>query len=152
MKREVVYLSIFLMTLVLIPSYSANPVEWHNMPKTDNEAGEIFQLRFEIGSDETTNYTITLEPGNQFSAIDGNLTMTKEIPVNATRTFIFDMKIDQDLEDGKHPIPFTAYKEGVEFKQGNVYVRAGQQTPGFEVILIISAFLLMLLFYKKKSG
>jgi hypothetical protein len=70
--------------------------------------------------------------------------------VNATRTFIFDMRIEQDLEDGKHPIPFTAYKNGVQFKQGNIYVRAGQQTPGFEFLFVISTVLLVIAIFRRR--
>ena len=151
MNKKTILLCGFLLVLLLIPLSVANPIEWHNIPKTGKDAGEIFQLRCEIKSDETTNCTITLNPGDQFSVIDGNLSMTKEIPVNATRTFIFDMKIVEDLEDGKHPIPFKAYKEGVQFKTGNIYVRAGQQTPGFEFILLLSAVILGLILFRKNK-
>ena len=150
MNKKTILLYGFLLLILLIPLSVANPIEWHNIPKTDNDAGEIFQLRCEIKSDETTNYTITINPGDQFSAIDGNLSMTKEIPVNATRTFIFDMEIEKDLEDGKHPIPFIAYKEGVQFKTGNIYVRAGQQTPGFEFIILLSAVIMVFISFRKK--
>jgi len=150
MNKKTILIYGFLLLILLIPLSVANPIEWHNIPKTDNDAGEIFQLRCEIKSDETTNYTITINPGDQFSAIDGNLSMTKEIPVNATRTFIFDMKIEKDLEDGKHPIPFIAYKEGVQFKTGNIYVRAGQQTPGFELIILLSAVIMVFISFRKK--
>jgi len=150
MNKKTILIYGFLLLILLIPLSVANPIEWHNIPKTDNDAGEIFQLRCEIKSDETTNYTITINPGDQFSAIDGNLSMTKEIPVNATRTFIFDMKIEEDLEDGKHPIPFIAYKEGVQFKTGNIYVRAGQQTPGFELIILLSAVIMVFISFRKK--
>jgi hypothetical protein len=152
MNKKMFLLIGLMVILLLIPLSVATPIEWHNTPKTDKDAGEIFQLRFEIKSDETTNYTITLNPGDQFSAIDGNLSMTKEIPVNATRTFIFDMRIEEDLEDGKHPIQYIAYKEGVQFKTGNIYVRAGQQTPGFEFILLLSAFIIALILLRKKKS
>jgi hypothetical protein len=152
MNKITILLCGFLLMLLLIPFSVAEPIEWHNFPKTGKDAGEIFQFRFEIKSDETTNYTITLNPGDEFSAIDGNLSMTKEIPVNATRTFIFDMKIEEDLEDGKHPIPFKAFKDGVQFKTGNIYVRAGQQTPGFEVILLFSAAILVIFLLRKDKS
>ena len=149
MESLILFCGLLLM-LLLIPLSVATPIEWHNSPKTDKDVGEIFQLRFEIKSDETTNYTITLNPGSQFSAIDGNLSMIKEIPVNATRTFIFDMRIEEDLEDGKHPIPFIAYKEGVQFKTGNIYVRVGQQTPGFEFFIIIMAIGMLFILQRKR--
>lgn len=150
MVKKLILLSTILLILLLIPISFATPIEWHNMPKTDNDAGEIFQLRFEIKSDETTNYTITLDPSQEFNVIDGNLSLTKEIPVNATRTFIFDMRIEEDLEDGKHPIPFIAYKNGTQFKNGNIYVRAGQQTPGFEFILLLFAVIMVFILFRKK--
>ncbi|MFH1013636.1 MAG: hypothetical protein V1769_03900 [Thermoplasmatota archaeon] len=42
-----------------LPLVHAIPTEWHNMPASGKDPGDIFQLRFEIKSDETTNYTIT---------------------------------------------------------------------------------------------
>ena len=149
-SKTILFYSLLLM-LFFIPLSNATPIEWHNTPKTDKYSGEIFQLRFEIKSDETTNYTITLNPDNQFSAVDGNLSITKDIPVNATKTFIFDMRIEEDIEDGKHPIPFKAYKKGVQFKTGNIYIRAGQQTPGFEFLFLISAFIFVFLIFRKKK-
>jgi len=135
----------------LIPMTYATPVEWHNMPKTGNDAGEIFQLRFEIKSDETTNYTITLVPGSDFTAVDNNNSTTLNIPIDATRTFIFNMKIENDLEDGKHPISYTAYKNGTQFKEDNIYVRVGVQTPGFELFFILTAIILAVILIKKRS-
>ena len=152
MNYKMILLCGFLLMLLMIPVSVAVPTEWHNMPKTDKYAGEIFQLRFEIKSDETTNYTITLNPDEQFTAINGNISMTIEIPVNATRTFIFDMKIEQDLEDGKYPIPFKAYKDGIQFKTGNIYVRAGQQTPGFEFILLLLAVICVLILFRERKN
>lgn len=111
MKNKLIIItSIGIILAFFIPMIPANPIEWHNIPKTGKDAGEIFQLRFEIKSDETTNYTITLNPGNDFSTVDNNNNITMLIPIDATRAFIFDMTIENDLEDGKHPIPYSIQK------------------------------------------
>lgn len=141
-----------LITLVcFIPLVHATPTEWHNMPVSGKDPGDIFQLRFEIKSDETTYYTIAITPGDDFESIDGNTSMTIEIPVDATRTFIFDMKVNNTLEDGKHPIPYIAYKEKTQFKTENIYVRAGTQTPGFELIIIFVSVILVLFIVKRRN-
>jgi len=142
---------IILIGLYYTSSGLANPSEWHNMPVSGNDQGDLFQIRFEIKSDETTNYTITIQPGDQFSLVDGNLTMTKNIPINATRTYIFNMKLDNDVEDGKHPIPYTASKDGSSFKSGNVYVRAGTQTPGFEMVVFLAGILFSFFFICRRQ-
>ena len=81
MKRnKIVGLCTITSVLILGSNALATPNEWHNMPISGNDSGDIFQLRFEIKSDETTNYTLTIQPGEQFSIIDGNATMTKSIP------------------------------------------------------------------------
>jgi hypothetical protein len=120
------------------------------MPASRKEIGDIFQLRFEIKSDVTTNYTITINPGDDFESVNGNNSMTKEIPVDATRTFIFDMKLTNNIEDGKHPIPFIAYKNGTQFKTGNIYVRAGTQTPGFEISIRLVSVAIILFITKRR--
>jgi hypothetical protein len=150
-KILIVGILIIIMGITIVSNACATPTEWHNMPASDNDQDDLFQLRFEILSDETTNYTITIDPGTQFSIVDGNELMTISIPVNATRTFIFDMKLEQDLEDGKHPIPYTAYKNGTEFKSGNAYVRAGTQAPGFELMIFLCGilFTIFMIHYRK---
>lgn len=136
---------------LLFPLTGATPHVWHNFPKTGTDVGEIFVLKFEISSDETTNYTIVLDTGTKFSVVDGNTSMTYTIPKNETRTYIFNLKIEEKLQDGKYPIHYEAFKNGTSFKSGNAYVRAGQQAPGFELIAAISAIAIAIFLRKKKK-
>ena len=152
MKRKIITtVGIGLIIALLFPVCSATPTEWHNMPKIGKDIGEIFQLNFEIKSDETTNYTITLDLNSQFSAVDGNTSLTINIPVDATRTFIFNLEISEKLDDGKYPIAYTAYKNGTAFKTDNAYVRAGVQAPGFELITILVVIGIFIFLWKKKK-
>jgi len=146
-----IILSIFITFICSLPLVYATPTEWHNMPVSEKDPGDIFQLRFEIKSDETTNYTIVINPGDDFESINGNTSMTIEIPVDATRTFIFDMKVNNTLEDGKHPILYIAYKDKTQFKTGNIYVRAGTQTPGFEILILFVSVIIILFIAKKRD-
>ena len=152
MKRKIIsIICLGLIITLIIPTCTATPTEWHNMPKIGKDIGEIFQLKFEIKSDETTNYTITLDLDNQFSAVDGNSSMTVNIPIDSTRTFIFDLEVNEDLDDGKYPITYTAYKNGTAFKTDNAYVRAGVQAPGFEFLSVIVVIGIAFLIWKRKK-
>lgn len=142
-------LSVMVIFSIALPLVAATPIEWHNMPTSGKNTGSIFQLRFEIKSDETINYTITIYPGDEFEVIDGIESKTIQIPIDATRTFIFDMIITNDIEDGKHPIPYTAFKNETQFKTGNIYVRAGTQTPGFELVFLLSAIIIFMYIRKR---
>jgi hypothetical protein len=136
---------LFVQTVSAVPELTA----WHTNPKTGTDAGEIFELKFEILSDETSNYTIMINPGTKFSTVDENNSMTINIPKDETRTFIFNMIINEELEDGKHVIYYNASKEDVQFKSGKTYVRAGVQAPGFELIVCICAIIFIIFLMKK---
>lgn len=151
MKKTFIAILIIGLLFSVVNFVHAAPTEWHNNPSTDTDIGEVFELRFEILSDETTNYTITINPGTKFSAVDDNNSMTLEIPKDETRTFIFNMKIEEELEDGKHVIYYDAFKSGVSFKSDKAYVRAGQQAPGFELIVLISAVVIVAVILKRRS-
>ena len=137
---------------LLLPVAYAKPVVWHNSPRTGTDAGEIFRLKFEILANETANYTITIDPGEKFVAIDGNKSITLNIPENETRTFIFDMEVIKKIDDGKHVIPYDAFINGEKFRSGNAYVRVGEQAPGFEIIAFISAIAIgLIMIWRKKK-
>ena len=136
--------------MFFLPLINAQPTMWHNSPKTDNDAGDIFRLKFEILASETTNYTISLDLGDKFTMLAGNATLTINIPKNETRTFIFDIELLKALEDGKHPIYYDAYIEDVKFKSDKVYIRVGEQAPGFEIIAIIAALGIALVIWRKR--
>ena len=140
----------FVCSFCVIPT-SALPVERHNMPTSGTEVGETFELRFEIFSDKTTNYSIIIYPGSKFSEIMGNTSKTIEIPKDETRTFVFSMVINEELDDGKHAIHYNATKEDAIFRSDIIYVRAGKQAPGFELILTLLAVSIGLLFWKKRK-
>ena len=154
MKKSLIALLIVgLAFLIVLPTVSAAPSIWSNTPQTDTDIGGLFELRFEIMADETANYTVTIDPGSKFSALDGNNSMMLEIPKDETRTFIFNMRIDEKLDDGKHVIYYDAFKNGVQFKEeGKAYVRAGQQAPGFEILAAIAALGIAFILWKKKHS
>lgn len=153
MKKMLNYILCLIVILFLFfPIIDANPTIWSNSPKTSTKQGEIFELRFEIESDEKANYSIILDPGTKFSIVDGNNNMTKEIPIDETRTFIFNMQIDEELENGKYVIYYDALKNNVKFKsEGKAYVRAGQQAPGFEIVLFISAIIVAFVLFRRRN-
>lgn len=133
------------------PVVYATPVVWHNSPKTGTDIGDIFRLKFEILANETANYTITIDPGEKFAVITGNNSITISIPENETRTFIFDMEIIKEIDDGKHLITYDAFIHGEKFYSDRAYVRAGEQAPGFEIIAFISAIAIgLVIMWKKK--
>jgi len=152
MKKSLIKILIICLAVsILLPTVNAAPSVWSNTPKTDKNSGETFELRFEILADETANYTVTIDPGAKFSAVDGENSMTIEILKDETRTFIFNMQIDEDLEDGKHVIYYDAFKNDEQFKsEGKAYVRAGQQAPGFEILAFIGAIAIALFIWRKK--
>jgi len=152
MKKSLIAILIVGMAFsISLPTVNATLSVWGNTPKTSADIGEIFELRFEIMADETANYSITIDPGSKFSAIDGNNSMIIEIPKDETRTFIFNMKLDEKLDDGKHVIYYDAFKSGNQFKsEGKAYVRAGQQAPGFEILAFISAVAIAFILWKKR--
>jgi hypothetical protein len=143
---------LILIALVLIsPFINAQPTIWHNSPKTGNDIGDIFSLKFEILSSETANYTISLDLGDKFAMLSGNATQTIHIPKNETRTFIFDIKLIKSLEDGKYPIYYDAYIKDAKFKSDKVYIRIGEQAPGFETIAIIIALAIGTIVWKNRK-
>jgi len=152
MKKTLIkFVIICLAALILLPTVQAELTIWSNSPKTGKDSGEKFELRFEILADETANYTVKIDPGTKFSAIDGKNSMTIEISKDETRTFIFYMQIDEDLDDGKHVIYYDAFKNDEQFKsEGKAYVRAGQQAPGFELVAFIGAIALSLFIWRRK--
>jgi len=151
MKKLLTLLLIFgFAILFLAPTVSAVLREWHNTPPVGNDIGETFELRFEIESDETTNYSITIYPETKFSVINDQESITIQIPTDETRTFIFNIVVEEELEDGKHAIYYNASKAGVVFKSDVVHVRAGKQVPGFEIIILVSAIALVGFIRRKK--
>jgi len=152
MKKALVIISLIcLVSIVYLPIIAAAPIEWHNMPKTGTSIGDSFEMRFEIQSDETTNYSIQIEPAPHFQVLTGNTSQTRIIPDKDTRTFSFTLQIIETLENGKYAVNYTAYKNGTIFKTDVIYVRAGQQVPGFEFALLLPAILFGLLIWKKKQ-
>ena len=151
MNKSFVIISLICMiSIISLPIITAAPIEWHNMPKTGTSIGDTFEVRFEIQSDETTNYSIQIEPAPHFQVITGNISQTRIIPDKDTRTFSFTLQIIETLENGKYAVNYTAYKNGTTFKTDVIYVRAGQQVPGFEFALLIPAILFGLLILRKK--
>lgn len=143
---------IFCVLLCLfIPLTTAELSAWSNSPKTGTEAGETFEIRVEILSNETTNYTVIIQENEKFSVIDNNYSKTHLIPNEETRTFIFQMSINEKLDDGKHLILYQALKEDGVFKEGKIYVRAGKQVPGFEFIYMFVALAIIVALIKKRS-
>jgi len=136
--------------LIFLPMIDGQPTIWHNSPKTDNDVGDIFRLKFEILASETTNYTIALDLADKFVMVSGNSTLTINIPKNETRTFIFDIELTKALEDGKHPIYYDAFIEDVKFKSDKVQIRIGEQAPGFEIIALIAALGIAFIIWKRK--
>ena len=142
---------VIIVLCLLFPVVYASPVIWHNSPKTGTDIGDIFRLKFEILANETANYTITIDPGEKFAVITGNNSITLSIPENETRTFIFDMEIIKEIDDGKHLITYDASKHEEKFQSGKAYVRAGEQAPGFEIIAFISAIAIgLIIMWKRK--
>jgi hypothetical protein len=139
-----------LVLLCTLPFAAADLSEWHNSPRTGTDIGDIFRLKFEIMADETGNYTITLIDSAKFSPINGSLSKTISIPAEETRTFVFDMRVDQTLDDGKHLIRYETFKNGERFKEGKAYVRAGKQAPGFELLALAGAGIGAALLVRKK--
>lgn len=137
---------------IFLPVICATPVAcWHNSPKTGDDIGDTFILKFEVSADETANYTVSIDPGTKFSVVDGNNSITFDISKDETRTFIFNMKVAEKLEDGKYPIYYNASKNWDIFKSDKAYVRAGVQAPGFEIIAFISAVAIALIIWRKKG-
>lgn len=149
MKAKFVYV-IAAVLCVLLPLSHAAPSVWHNSPKTGTDVGETFELRFEILANETGNYTISIDPGDKFTVVGGNTTITLHIPKEETRTFVFTMQVAQKLEDGKHKVIFDAFQEGTPFKSGIAYVRAGKQAPAFEVALAISGVAVAFILWNRR--
>ncbi|HEC88168.1 MAG TPA: hypothetical protein ENI52_02505 [Thermoplasmata archaeon] len=151
MKFGRMFIAGMIVVAMLLPSVYAKPIVWHNTPRTGTNAGDIFRLKFEILANETANYTIKIDSGENFAPIDGNYTINLYIPKNETRTFIFDMEVVKEIKDGKYPIYWDAYINGKKFNSGKAYVRAGEQAPGFELIAFISAVLLAIIIWKRKK-
>jgi len=152
MKKSIKILIIGMAVSLFLPVVYAAPVVWHNSPRAGTDVGDIFRLKFEILANETGNYTITIDPGEKFTVINGNNSITLNIPKDETRTFIFDMEVTKELKDGKYAIPYDAFINGKNFKSGKAYVRAGEQAPGFEAMLFISAVAIALIVWKRKIG
>lgn len=122
------------LTLTLLVAFagpaSAEPtVIGFNIPSVDGDMGEIFEIKFEVRSDEDANYTIKIKPRAEFEWTEGD-NMTKNIPADDTRTYIFKGKlIDALPDDGKYAIKWEAYKNDTLFKSGQVDLRVGEQAP-----------------------
>ncbi len=122
-------LTLILLLVIAGQAAAAPTVTGFNIPEVDGNDGESFEIRFEIRSDEDTNYTIKIKPRAEFSWPNGN-ELTKDIPANDTRTYIFAGKLAKALaEDGKYAIQWEAYKNGTLFKSGQVDLRVGAQAP-----------------------
>ena len=146
------FFGIIIICSIIIPSVvTAQPTVWHNLPKTGTDPGDIFQLKFEISSNELANYSIALDLGDKFSLLSGNATQTKSIPKNETRTFFFDIELVQKLDDGKYQIYYDASIEDQNFKSDKVMIRIGEQAPGFELFGILAAVCIVLLIIRKKK-
>lgn len=137
-----------LVSLMLASSAVADPtVSGFNIPTVDGDKGESFTIRFEIRSDETTNYTIKITPRDEFEYPNGS-ELTLNIPKNDTRTFKFEGKLTKALEaDGKYNIQWEAYKNGSKFETGSVDLRVGEQAPGagmaFGLVAVVMALALL---------
>lgn len=149
MRAKIIY-AVVAALCVFLPLAQAAPSVWHNSPKTGTDVGETFELRFEIMANETGNYTITIDPGDKFTVVGGNTTITLNIPKEETRTFVFTMQVTQKLEDGKYKITYDALREGMVFKSGIAYVRAGKQAPGFEVAVALSGIAVALILWRRR--
>lgn len=151
MKKLIKILVLGMVISLFLPVVYAAPVVWHNSPRAGTDVGDIFRLKFEILANETGNYTITINPGEKFAVINGNNSITLNIPKDETRTFIFDMEVVKKLKDGKYAIPYDAFINGKKFKSGKAYVRAGEQAPGFEAIAFIFAVTIAFIIWRKKK-
>ena len=119
-----------LLLLVTPVARAESTVHGFNLPTVDGDKGESFTLRFEIRSDETTNYTIKLTPRDEFEWTSGN-ELSINIPQNDTRTFKFEGRLAKALEaDGKYNLQWEAYQNGTKFDSGSVDLRVGEQAPG----------------------
>lgn len=118
-----------LLLLALVTGAAAEPrMSGINFPSVDGDVGETFEIKFEIRSDNATNYTVKVLPRAEF-----NFTPTEkslEIPEGDTRTFIFEGEVLEALEDGKYAIQWEAYQNGTLFDSGSLDLRAGEQAPG----------------------
>jgi len=118
-----------LVFLIVATQAAADPkVSGINLPRVEGNVGEEFEIRFEIRSDEETNYTLKILPRDEFNWSVGEITM--KIPVDDTRTMIFNCEVIQELSDGKYNIKWEAYKNGSRFDSGSLELRAGDQAPG----------------------
>jgi len=152
MKKALALISLISMiSIISLPLIAAAPNEWHNMPKSGTAIGDTFEMRFEIKSDETTNYTIQIDPAPHFQVLTGNVSQTINIPNMDTRTFLFTLQIIETLENGKYAVNYTAFKNETIFKTDVIYVRAGQQVPGFEFVLFLPAILIGFLIWRKRQ-
>ena len=117
-----------LLLLALVTGAAAEPnVTGFNVPSVDGNVGETFEVKFEIRSDNLTNYTIKLTPRAEFNFTPTEKTI--EIPEGDTRTFIFEGELTEALEDGKYAIQWEAYQNGTQFDSGSLDLRAGEQAP-----------------------
>ena len=131
-------LGLILILLLAGRSLAEPTVTGFNIPEVDGLNGESFELKFEIRSDETANYTIKITPRAEFEWPDGD-NITLNIPANDTRTFKFLGQLTGELAtDGKYNIKWEAYKDGTMFDSGSVDLRVGEQAPGIGGVAILA--------------
>lgn len=114
---------------------------WFGVETPLYKGGE-FEVRFSIIANETGDFTIKLEPRDEFWWISNENYpgSEKTITINSTgdsRTFIFKGENNVKLENGTYLIMWTAYLNGTEFESGSLDVRAGEQVPGFGVFTVV---------------
>ena len=95
------------------------------------EKNSPFEALFEIEADENGTYSIELDEREEFSF--ETLSIEKDILDGDSRTFIFDGKNTQTLEDGKYRINWYAYKNSQIFDSGSFDIAAGEQGFGFNL-------------------
>ena len=102
---------------------------------TGTEKGSDFEAKFEIEADGDGKYAIELEGRSEFKF--SSYRISKDILDGDSRTFIFEGENAQTLEDGEYRISWTAYKDNQEIDNGYFDVAAGEQAPGFGLVIAL---------------
>ena len=146
----IILLCLSLFLLALEPVRAEPTVTGFNIPTVEGLNGESFELKFEIRSDETADYTIKLTPRAEFEWPNGD-NITLNIPANDTRTFKFLGQLTGELAaDGKYNLQWAAFQNDTQFTSGSVDLRVGEQAPGIGLGLTLVVLTALVIVYQRK--